>query len=48
MQAIGGDKKKRAGKLNFIVPAASGAELISSASLKTGILEQIINGEALN
>jgi 3-dehydroquinate synthase len=47
MQALGGDKKKKAGKLNFVVPAASGAELVSAASIKPGILGQIIKGEKL-
>jgi 3-dehydroquinate synthase len=48
MQTLGGDKKKRAGKLNFVVPTASGAELVSGGSIKPGTLEKIIGGEKLN
>jgi 3-dehydroquinate synthase len=45
MQALSGDKKKRAGSLAFVVPNAIGAELVSAASMPPGLLEKIINGD---
>jgi 3-dehydroquinate synthase len=44
MQALSGDKKKKAGKLTFVVPSGNGAELVSAASIEPGILEKIITG----
>ncbi|MDR2028826.1 MAG: 3-dehydroquinate synthase [Treponema sp.] len=45
MQALGGDKKKRAGKLMFVVPAAEGAALVSGDRIPPRLLENIITGE---
>jgi 3-dehydroquinate synthetase len=44
MRALSGDKKKKAGKLTFVVPTGNGAELVSAAAIEPGILERIING----
>jgi 3-dehydroquinate synthase len=48
MRALSGDKKKKAGKLVFVVPNAAGAEPVSAASLQPGLLERIINGDQIN
>jgi 3-dehydroquinate synthase len=48
MQALSGDKKKKAGKLAFVVPNAAGAELVSAASIPSGLLEKIINGDQID
>jgi 3-dehydroquinate synthase len=48
MQALSGDKKKKAGKLAFVVPNAAGAEMVSAASMPPGLLEKIINGDQIN
>ncbi|MDR1247739.1 MAG: 3-dehydroquinate synthase [Treponema sp.] len=48
MRALSGDKKKRAGKLVFVVPNAAGAELVSATSLQPGLLESIINRDHIN
>jgi 3-dehydroquinate synthase len=45
IQALEGDKKKKGGKLTFVVPAGNGAELVSAAAIGPGLLERIINGE---
>ncbi|GHV79136.1 3-dehydroquinate synthase [Spirochaetia bacterium] len=45
MQALAGDKKKKAGTLTFVVPAGNGAELVSAASIAPGLLERIITGK---
>jgi 3-dehydroquinate synthase len=44
MRALSGDKKKKTGALVFVVPNATGAELVSAASMPPGLLEKIING----
>jgi 3-dehydroquinate synthase len=44
MRALSGDKKKKAGKLTFVVPNGDGAELVSAASIEPGLLERIIKG----
>jgi hypothetical protein len=44
MRALSGDKKKKTGALVFVVPNADGAELVSAASMPSGLLEKIING----
>jgi 3-dehydroquinate synthase len=44
MQALDGDKKKKAGKLRFIVPAAQGAQMVSADNLGAGLVERIIGG----
>ncbi|MDR1948661.1 MAG: 3-dehydroquinate synthase [Spirochaetaceae bacterium] len=43
IKALGGDKKKKAGKSVFVVPAEKGAKLVT-ADGKEALLEQIING----
>jgi 3-dehydroquinate synthase len=48
MRALSGDKKKKAGKLVFVVPNAAGAEPVSAASLQPGLLERIINGDPID
>jgi 3-dehydroquinate synthetase len=48
MKALGGDKKKRGGKLVFVVPAAEQAVLISSDRIEPELPERIINGEYFN
>jgi 3-dehydroquinate synthase len=45
MQALSGDKKKKAGSLAFVVPDAAGAKLVSAASMPPGLVERIINGD---
>jgi 3-dehydroquinate synthase len=45
LQALAGDKKKKAGTLTFVVPAGTGAELVSAASIEPGLLERILKGE---
>jgi 3-dehydroquinate synthase len=45
MEALKGDKKKKAGKLSFVVPSAERAELVSATAMETGLLEKIVNGE---
>jgi 3-dehydroquinate synthase len=45
MQALGGDKKKRAGQLTFVVPSTEQAELVSAASLEPQLLLHIIQGD---
>jgi 3-dehydroquinate synthase len=47
MQALSGDKKKKAGSLAFVVPNAAGAKLVSSTSMPPGLFEKIINGDHL-
>jgi 3-dehydroquinate synthase len=47
MQALGGDKKKKAGKLRFVVPAGEGAVPISGDRIPPQLLEKIIIGEKL-
>jgi 3-dehydroquinate synthase len=44
MRALSGDKKKKAGKLTFVVPSGNGAELVSASCIEPGLLERIING----
>ena len=41
MDALLNDKKKRAGKLAFVVPNQNGAQLVSSDAIETGLLERI-------
>ncbi|MDR2619218.1 MAG: 3-dehydroquinate synthase [Treponema sp.] len=43
MEAMAGDKKRKSGKLNFIVPAPQGAEIVPDPG--GGITGKIINGE---
>jgi 3-dehydroquinate synthase len=43
MEAMAGDKKKKSGRLNFIVPALQGAEIVPDPG--SGIIGKIINGE---
>jgi 3-dehydroquinate synthase len=45
MRALSGDKKKKAGKLTFVVPSGNGAELVSASSLEPGLIERIIKGK---
>ncbi|MFP3043031.1 3-dehydroquinate synthase [Treponema primitia] len=45
MQALAGDKKKKAGKLTFVVPDAQRAVLVSADRIEPQFLEQIIKGE---
>jgi 3-dehydroquinate synthase len=45
MKVLGGDKKKKAGKLSFVVPDAERAVLISADIIAPKLLEQIINGD---
>jgi 3-dehydroquinate synthetase len=45
MQALGGDKKKKAGKLMFVVPAAEGAVPVSGDRIPPQLLQKIIIGE---
>jgi 3-dehydroquinate synthase len=45
IQALSGDKKKKAGKLTFVVPSTRGAELVSASCIEPGLLERILNGE---
>jgi 3-dehydroquinate synthase len=45
MQALGGDKKKRGGKLNFVIPAARGALLIEASPELDRLLPPLMNGE---
>jgi 3-dehydroquinate synthase len=44
MQALGGDKKKKGGKLFFVVPAKVGTTLVSGEQVDPRILERIIGG----
>lgn len=46
MRAMQGDKKKKGGKLHFVIPAAVGAELISGEMIAPSLLAHII-GEIL-
>jgi 3-dehydroquinate synthase len=48
MRALSGDKKKKAGRLAFVVPGAAGAELVSAASMPQGLIAKIINGDNVN
>jgi 3-dehydroquinate synthase len=48
MKALGGDKKKKGGKLVFVVPAAEQAVLISADKIEPELPERIINGEYYN
>jgi 3-dehydroquinate synthase len=48
MKALGGDKKKKGGKLVFVVPAAEQAVLISADQIEPELPERIINGEYYN
>jgi 3-dehydroquinate synthetase len=43
MKALGGDKKKKSGKLNFIVPARQGAALTDTCNEE--LIQKLINGE---
>jgi 3-dehydroquinate synthase len=45
MQALGGDKKKRAGKLNFVIPGARRALLVEAGPEEQRLLFPLINGE---
>jgi 3-dehydroquinate synthase len=45
MEALGADKKKKAGKSMFVVPAGERAELVSSDLVPPPLLEKIIMGE---
>jgi hypothetical protein len=45
MRALGGDKKKKAGRLMFIVPATEGAVPVSADRIPPGLLEKIVRGE---
>jgi 3-dehydroquinate synthase len=42
MDALLNDKKKKSGKLTFIIPALHGAQVVSSDKIKAELLEQII------
>lgn len=42
MKAIQGDKKKKAGKLNFVVPAQTGAVMVSGEQVDPGLLARVI------
>lgn len=44
MGALGGDKKKKAGKLRFIVPRAQGVQVVSAEAIETDLVERIICG----
>ncbi|MDR2808194.1 MAG: 3-dehydroquinate synthase [Spirochaetaceae bacterium] len=43
-QALASDKKKRAGALRFIVPAAHGACIVNAGKIDQSVLESIISG----
>jgi 3-dehydroquinate synthase len=45
MRALGGDKKKKAGKLMFVVPASEGAVPVSSDRIPPGLPAKIVMGE---
>lgn len=45
IKALEGDKKKKAGKLSFVVPDAERAVLVSADIIGLRLLEQIINGD---
>jgi 3-dehydroquinate synthase len=45
MRALWGDKKKKAGKLIYIVPAAEGAVPVSEDRIPPGLLQKIVRGE---
>jgi 3-dehydroquinate synthetase len=45
MKVLGGDKKKKAGKLSFVVPNAERAVSVSADIISSRLLEQIINGD---
>jgi hypothetical protein len=44
MEALGGDKKKKAGKLNFVIPAARRALLVEAGPEEQRLLLPLING----
>ncbi|MDR2632352.1 MAG: 3-dehydroquinate synthase [Treponema sp.] len=44
MRALGGDKKKKAGNLMFMVPAAQGVQRVSAKAIEAGLVERIICG----
>ena len=44
MRALEGDKKKKAGKLRFIVPLAQGVQAVSAQAIEAGLVERIICG----
>ncbi|MHB9292203.1 3-dehydroquinate synthase [Hollandina sp. SP2] len=44
MKALEGDKKKKAGKLRFIVPLAQGVQAVSAQAIEAGLVERIICG----
>ncbi|MDR3343278.1 MAG: 3-dehydroquinate synthase [Treponema sp.] len=44
IRALGGDKKKKAGKLMFVVPGGRGAQLVSMEMIGQPLLERIIQG----
>jgi 3-dehydroquinate synthase len=44
MQALEGDKKKKAGQQVFVVPAVAGAQLVSAGAIEPGLLDRIVNG----
>jgi 3-dehydroquinate synthase len=46
MRVLGGDKKKKSGKLTFIVPAPQGAQAVSADRIEPGLVERIIQGTA--
>jgi hypothetical protein len=45
MRALGGDKKKKAGQLMFVVPASEGAVPVSSDRIPPGLPAKIVMGE---
>ncbi|MDR0628195.1 MAG: 3-dehydroquinate synthase [Treponema sp.] len=44
MRALEGDKKKKAGKLRFIVPCTQGVQAVSAEAIEAGLVERIICG----
>jgi 3-dehydroquinate synthase len=44
MRALSGDKKKKAGALMFVIPAARGIALVSGSDFEAPLLERVIKG----
>ncbi|MDR2394356.1 MAG: 3-dehydroquinate synthase [Treponema sp.] len=44
MRALEGDKKKKAGKLRFIVPCTQGVQAVFAEAIEAGLVERIISG----
>jgi 3-dehydroquinate synthetase len=42
MNALSSDKKKKAGKITFIVPSAVGTELVSGERIEPALIARIV------